>query len=126
MAVKQNRRSAIRNIVAGTAAITATGMLTPRLKRKTTKKMALDKLKGNINHSVCPWCYHDLTLEQLCTVAKEIQVLLALTFAGPKEWLTLCRNLVCIRQCAMAQRLIWLMVLTINSSMQRCKKTIRK
>jgi hydroxypyruvate isomerase len=30
------------------------------------------ELKGNIRHSVCSWTYEFLTLEELCTVAKQI------------------------------------------------------
>jgi hydroxypyruvate isomerase len=87
MSLKQNRRSAIRNIVAGTAAITATGMLTSFKKEEITEQLA-DKLKGNINHSVSHWCYNELSIEQLCIVAKEIGIK-GLDLCGPKEWPTL-------------------------------------
>jgi hydroxypyruvate isomerase len=87
MAIKQNRRSAIRNIVAGTAAITATGILTSFKKEDIKEKLA-EKLKGNINHSVSPWCYHELTLDQLCVVAKEIGIT-GVDLCGPKDWPTL-------------------------------------
>jgi hydroxypyruvate isomerase len=86
MAIKQNRRSAIRNIVAGTAAITATGMLAS-FKKEIKEKLA-EKLKGNINHSVSPWCYHELTLDQLCITAKEIGIT-GVDLCGPKDWPTL-------------------------------------
>lgn len=46
------------------------------------------KLKGNINHSVCRWCYDFLSLEELCLVAKEIG-LSAIDLVGPKDWPTL-------------------------------------
>jgi hydroxypyruvate isomerase len=84
MSLKQNRRSAIRNIVAGTAAITATGMLSSFKKEEITEQLA-DKLKGNINHSVSHWCYNELSIEQLCIVAKEIGIK-GLDLCGPKEW----------------------------------------
>jgi hydroxypyruvate isomerase len=87
MAIKQNRRSAIRNIVAGTAAITATGMLASFKKEEIKEKLS-DKLKGNINHSVSPWCYHELTLDQLCITAKEIGIT-GVDLCGPKDWPTL-------------------------------------
>src|SRR5215469_7578571 len=57
----QNRRSAIKNMLAGTAAITATGMLSSFTKEE---KEQLAPLKGNINHSVSPWCYSELTLDK--------------------------------------------------------------
>ncbi|HEY5327960.1 MAG TPA: TIM barrel protein [Mucilaginibacter sp.] len=81
---KQNRRSAIRNIVAGTAAVTVTGMLSS-FKKEGNKEMLAGKLKGNINHSVAPWCYHDLTLVELCAVAKDIGIT-GVDLCGPKEW----------------------------------------
>jgi hydroxypyruvate isomerase len=81
---KQNRRSAIRNIVAGTAAITATGMLSS-FKKEEIKETLSDKLKGNINHSVSPWCYGELTLDQLCEVSKEIGIT-GIDLCGPKDW----------------------------------------
>ncbi|WP_295672260.1 TIM barrel protein [uncultured Mucilaginibacter sp.] len=84
MAFKQNRRSAIRNIVAGTAAITATGMLSSFKKEEIKEKLS-DKLKGNINHSVSPWCYSELTLDQLCEVSKQIGIT-GVDLCGPKDW----------------------------------------
>ncbi len=84
MAINQNRRSAIRNIVAGTAAIGATGILTSFKKEEFKEKMS-GKLKGNINHSVSPWCYHELTLDQLCEVSKDIGIT-GIDLCGPKDW----------------------------------------
>ncbi|WP_428330822.1 hydroxypyruvate isomerase family protein [Mucilaginibacter sp.] len=87
MATNQNRRSAIKNIVAGTAAITATGMLSSFTKAED-KPTVLGKLKGNINHSVSPWCYSELTLDQLCVVSKEMGIT-GIDLCGPKDWPTL-------------------------------------
>ncbi len=84
MTNKQNRRSAIRNIVAGTAAITAGGMLSSFTKEEAKEKMT-DRLKGNINHSVSPWCYNNLTLGELCAVSKEIGIT-GVDLCGPKDW----------------------------------------
>ncbi len=84
MGIKQNRRSAIRNIVAGTAAVTVTGMLSSFKKPKNTEMLAA-KLKGNINHSVSPWCYHELTLSELCAVSKDIGIT-GIDLCGPKDW----------------------------------------
>jgi len=71
-------------MMAGAAAITAGGMLSS-FKNEEKKEMLTDKLKGNINHSVCPWAYHELTLSELCTVAKDIG-LVAIDLCGPNEW----------------------------------------
>ncbi|WP_230688236.1 hydroxypyruvate isomerase family protein [Hymenobacter jeongseonensis] len=45
-------------------------------------------LKGNINHSVCRWCYQDLSLEQLCVAAKSIGIK-GIDLVGPADWPTL-------------------------------------
>ena len=87
MTFKQNRRSAIKNIVAGTAAITATGMLSS-FKKEEMQEQVSDKLKGNINHSVSPWCYSGYTLDQLCVISKEIGIT-GVDLCGPKDWPTL-------------------------------------
>jgi hydroxypyruvate isomerase len=43
------------------------------------------KLKGNVNHAVCRWCYDDLSLDELCIAAKEIGIT-AIDLVGPKDW----------------------------------------
>jgi hydroxypyruvate isomerase len=42
-------------------------------------------LKGNINHSVCQWCYGFLSLEELCLAVKEIGFG-AIDLIAPKDW----------------------------------------
>jgi len=44
-----------------------------------------DKLKGNINHSVCRWCYSTVALEDLCKAAKSIGIS-SIELTGPDEW----------------------------------------
>ena len=80
---KQNRRAAIKNILTGTATVAASGSLASF----TTSKMesATSALKGNINHSVCRWCYSELSLDQLCIEAKKIGIK-GIDLIGPKEW----------------------------------------
>jgi hydroxypyruvate isomerase len=87
MATNQNRRSAIRNMLAGTAAISASGVLSSFAQAPKTDIMDT-KLKGNINHSVCRWCYADIPLDQLCAASKEMG-LKSIDLVGPKEWPTL-------------------------------------
>jgi hydroxypyruvate isomerase len=87
MATQQNRRSAIKNMIAGTAAIGAAGVLTS-FAPSTAPEMTDDKLKGNINHSVCRWCYNDIPLEQLCAAAKGMGIK-AIDLVGPADWPTL-------------------------------------
>jgi len=87
MAIQQNRRSAIKNILAGTAAVGASGAL-PLFANSTKQQMTDHKLKGNVNHSVCRWCYADIPLDQLCASAKEIGIK-AIDLVGPADWPTL-------------------------------------
>jgi len=42
-------------------------------------------LKGNVNHSVCRWCYSKIEFEDLCKAAKEIG-LTSIELTGPDEW----------------------------------------
>jgi len=86
MSIKQNRRTAIKSMVAGTAAIGASGVLSSFTSSKSTE--ALSALKGNINHSACRWCYADIDLDKLCAEGKRIG-LSAIDLVGPKEWPTL-------------------------------------
>ncbi len=44
-----------------------------------------DALKGNINHSVCRWCYQDIKLEDLCEAGKKMG-LKSIELLGAKEW----------------------------------------
>jgi hydroxypyruvate isomerase len=44
-----------------------------------------EELKGNINHSVCRWCYNGLTLEALADGAKEMG-LSSVELLNPNEW----------------------------------------
>ncbi|MEJ7693752.1 TIM barrel protein [Daejeonella sp.] len=85
MASNEYRRKAIKNILAGTAALTSTGMLSSF---NSGKEMSAQVLKGNINHSVCRWCFGQLSVEELSIAAKEIG-LKAIDLVGPKDWPTL-------------------------------------
>ena len=84
----QDRRSAIKNMLAGTAAITASGMLSSFTSSPGGSEEKFAPLKGNINHSVSPWCYSELTLDQLCETSKGIGIT-GIDLCGPKDWPTL-------------------------------------
>ncbi len=45
-------------------------------------------LKGNVNHSVCKWCYKGVSLEELCIAGKEIG-LRSIELLQPKDFPTL-------------------------------------
>jgi hydroxypyruvate isomerase len=81
-----NRRTALKNLLASTAAVGATGALSAFTSEE--KPTAAVALKGNINHSVCRWCYQDIPLEQLCTAAKSIGIK-GIDLVGPADWPTL-------------------------------------
>jgi hydroxypyruvate isomerase len=90
MSSNQNRRSAIKSMIAGTAAIGASGVLSSFTTTETEKQdmQVADKLKGNINHAVCRWCYDSISVEQLCAVAKDIGIK-GIDLVGPSDWPTL-------------------------------------
>ncbi|MEJ6979457.1 TIM barrel protein [Pedobacter sp. P351] len=43
------------------------------------------KLKGNITHSVCRWCFDFLSLEELCSISKGMGIK-AIDLVGPDDW----------------------------------------
>jgi hydroxypyruvate isomerase len=81
----QSRRVAIKNLVAGTAVLGTANMLSSFTTPEEIKSTAL---KGNINHSVCRWCYGSIPLEELCVAVKKIGFS-AIDLVGPKDWPTL-------------------------------------
>ena len=82
MNTNYDRRTVVKNILAGTAAITTIGMI-PSF--SCAEEQGSSALKGNISHSVCRWCYGDLSLDDLCIAGKQIG-LKAIDLVGPKDW----------------------------------------
>ena len=94
----ENRRSAIKNILAGTAAMAIAPMTQSFAKitdsttidsitsdSQTNNEKISMQLKGNIRHAVCRWCFSGLTVEQLCVEAKKIGIT-GIDLVGPKDW----------------------------------------
>ncbi len=79
------RRSAIKNIMAGAALAGSASWLQSYAPASKNKKL---KLKGNINHSVCQWCYGSIPLDDLCKAVKDIGFG-AIDLIAPKDWPTL-------------------------------------
>lgn len=79
-----DRRSAIKTILTGAATLTTLSMVQKTSAAIASEKQSV-KLKGNINHSVCRWCFNDMGLEELCRVGKELG-LKAIDLVGPKDW----------------------------------------
>jgi hydroxypyruvate isomerase len=48
-------------------------------------RYASEELKGNIKHSVCKWCYPDLTVQELAQGAADIG-LKSVELLGPEDW----------------------------------------
>jgi len=96
------RRNAIRTL-------TGTALTLPVLTQSLANTMhesepdapyaAMAPLKGNINHSVCKWCYSKIPLEEFCKSAKEMGIT-SIDLTGPEEWPTLKKYGL---TCAMAQ-----------------------
>jgi hydroxypyruvate isomerase len=81
MSLQHNRRTALKGMLATTAAI-GSGAFLPALASENSSQV---KLKGNIHHSVCQWCYDFLPLEELCQAVKKIGFG-AIDLLGPKDW----------------------------------------
>jgi hydroxypyruvate isomerase len=85
MSNQPSRRTVIKTIVAGTAALGTGGILFPLDASAAYKKPKKLKLKGVINHSVCRWCYGDIPLDDLCVAVKRIGFS-AIDLVGPADW----------------------------------------
>lgn len=86
MLEKKTRRLAIKNILVGTAALGALPNLSNANDKISNRKTTT--LKGNINHSVCRWCYSSIPLEEFCQAVKKLNFS-AIDLVGPKDWDTL-------------------------------------
>jgi len=73
-----------RNLVKSMAALAVPFTIPQLAKASNTDK----KLKGNIRHSACRWCYGSIPLEELCMAAKKIG-LSGIDLVGPDDWPTL-------------------------------------
>src|SRR5580765_8992426 len=72
MKTRMSRRSAIKKISGGAAAVAVATDLSQRL--AVADATASPGLKGRIRHSVCKWCYKNIELEDFCKAAKDIQL----------------------------------------------------
>jgi hydroxypyruvate isomerase len=78
MKTQISRRAAIQQTAVVGAAMAV-------MSRFTSRIQAADSLKGNVNHSVCRWCYDKIPLEELCRAAKEMGIE-SVELQGPDEW----------------------------------------
>lgn len=83
MNFRNRRRSVLKKLLAGTAAIASAPLWL-----KVAYANNSEKLKNNINHSVCRWTFGQLSLDDLCLLVKEIGFN-AIDLVGPADWSTL-------------------------------------
>jgi hydroxypyruvate isomerase len=93
---KTNRREALKYLALSSIAMSAGSSLALAETAKDNYK-----LKGNINHSVCPWAYTFLTLDELCQVVKEIGFN-AIDLLAPKDWPTVQKHGIYSSMCYIA------------------------
>jgi len=95
------RRKALRNLALGASgvAIGSQACTTPvEAVKETVNKTIMEKkdppiaFKGNVNHSVCRWCYRDIPMEQFIEGVKEIGGIKSVEITGPDEWPILIKN----------------------------------
>ena len=73
-----SRRDAVKKM-AGVAIVSTTGFSSP------ADEAAAFRMKGNINHSVCKWCYRDMSVEELAIQAVRMGIK-SIEIVGPEAW----------------------------------------
>ncbi len=82
----ESRRKTIRNIVLGAGLVGVSPLV--KLSANDLDEIKPNfELKGNINHSVCRWCYQDIPLDVLSREAKAMG-LKSIDLLKPGEWKT--------------------------------------
>ena len=76
---KMNRRNVIKTMALGTGALAI-----PSLSHENSN-IDESPLKGNINHSVCQWCYGTIPIETLAKEASKLG-LIGIDLIGPQHW----------------------------------------
>ncbi len=74
-----------RKMIKGMAAASALAVSSPILANCTPTKNVSTALKGNINHSVCRWCFNSIPLEEFAKSVKEIGIK-SIELTTPEEW----------------------------------------
>lgn len=80
MPVQTSRRNVLKNLALG-----ATSILVAPVISFAAEHESGNKLKGNIQHSVCKWTFDFLPLDELCRTIKKIGFG-AIDLVGPKDW----------------------------------------
>lgn len=87
MKLPSSRRAALKNMIAGSAAlVTGTKMLSAHnIVSIHPQNSPVPTLKGNINHSVCRWCYESIPFDSFCQSVKSLGIP-AIDLVAPKDW----------------------------------------
>lgn len=75
------RRTFIGSSMAATAGLLATS----KANAITNTEVQNNKFKGNINHSVCRWCYNTIPMEDFLQNLNELGIT-AMDLTGPDDW----------------------------------------
>ncbi|HLT72633.1 MAG TPA: TIM barrel protein [Cyclobacteriaceae bacterium] len=84
--MKISRKQALKTMAAGTI-----GAVTVPSFAKAMSNLSSMNLKGNVDQSVCQWCYRDIPLEQLSEAAKGMG-LKSIELLGPNDWPVVIRH----------------------------------
>lgn len=86
---KKSRRQALKHLAVGSAGLVAlsNAACAPKENSQSETIPTPEKkaMKGNINHSVCQWCYGKIPLEELVLAAKEMGIT-SIDLLGPDQW----------------------------------------
>ncbi|WP_299256440.1 TIM barrel protein [uncultured Aquimarina sp.] len=82
---KVDRRKAIKNLSLGIGAIGLGSTVIAQSAAESISNTFQDTLKGNINHSVCRWCYQNIPLDEFARKSKDIGIK-AIDLLKPEEW----------------------------------------
>ena len=88
MNTSNNRRKAIKQILVGSASLGSVSILSAAFTNNEENPDAMKEnqlLNSEVNHSVCAWCFGDMSLEDLCVAIKKIGFN-AIDLVGPKGW----------------------------------------
>lgn len=90
-----NRRQVIKNLALGTGVLGLQGVFSSFSPLKAMEDSVLGGVKGNINHSVCRWCFQDIPLEIFAKECTKMGIS-AIDLLKPAEWETVEKHgLVC-------------------------------
>ena len=82
MGSELSRRKALKTMIAGTAVMGLSAVIPAQA---LADDLISPPLKGNVNHSVCRWCFSGIPLADLCKAAKQMGIK-AIDLVGPADW----------------------------------------